>query len=126
MTNSLTNTARARVACAPETGPNTKANLAHHTHERIARRPSWQTVWMEKWRQLLEVIRESGWPSPSASRRKARTSRFAIAQTKREPMKRRREFRSWGERLPDFSATWAALRTGRNSSPTPRRNLERL
>src|SRR6266851_5627325 len=76
MTNSLTNTARARLACAPETGSNTKANLAHHTHERIARRPSWQTGWMEKWRQLLVVIRASGWPSPSASRRKARMSRF--------------------------------------------------
>src|SRR5216684_1856176 len=110
---------------AAQSGSNTKPNLAHLIPERIARRPWWQTGWTEKWRQSREEARVLGWPSPSASRGKARTSRFATAPTKQEPRKWRQKFGSLGERLADFSATWAASRKGRNLSPTRWRNLER-
>src|SRR6266478_1587205 len=65
----------------------TKASLLHHTHERLVRRQSWLIGWMEKWWQLPEGARASGWQSRSASLRKAQTWRFAIAPTKREPKK---------------------------------------
>src|SRR6266849_1747620 len=70
-----------------ERGLNQKPVSRITPHEGNVRRQSWRTGWMEKWRQLREGARASGWRSRSASPRKERTWRFATAPTKREPKK---------------------------------------